>query len=256
MHRFFVPPETVCAEEIILPPEVLHHLSTVLRRPAGEEILLLDGTGTICRCRVTALDRRTGAARVLARWREEETAFPIALLQALPKGDKMDLVLQKGTELGIGAFVPVLAARTVPGAGPGEQRLQRWERILREAARQCRRPCLPTIAPPVTLASALAACREELRLFLWEEESRPIAGVLAAARPASAAVLVGPEGGFSPAEAAMAEAAGFVAVSLGQRILRSETAGFAVASILQYRYGDLGTFPAKIPALPRSEVIP
>lgn len=250
MQRFFVPPEILDGqEEVLLPAEIAHHLGTVLRRPVGEEILLLDGSGTICRSRVTAIGRRSGAAQVLARWREEETALPITLLQVLPKGDKMELILQKGTELGISGFVPVLAGRNVPtpDAGRGEGRRQRWQRIIQEAARQSRRPLLPHLCAPLPLAASLAECREELRLLLWEGECQPIAAMLPCAPPRSAALLVGPEGGFAPEEVETARAAGFQPVRFGPRILRSETAGFAVASILQYLYGDLGERSARPP---------
>lgn len=241
MHRFFVPAETLAGDDIALPEEIIHHLSTVLRRPVGEEILLLDGQGTICHCRLTAAARRTGTARVLARWQEPETAFPITLLQAVPKGDKMDLVLQKGTELGISAFVPVLTGRTLIPSAQGETRLRRWERIVREAARQCRRPLLPRISAPLPLIEALSRCTQPLRLVLWEAERRPLSAALPPSPPAAAAILVGPEGGFSPDEIAAAQGAGFHSVAFGPRILRSETAGFAMASILQYLYGDLGS---------------
>lgn len=241
MRRFFVPPENLLGEEVLLPGETSHHLGSVLRLGPGEEVLLLDGLGTLCRCRIETLSRRQGTARVLERWHEEESAFPVRLVQALPKGDKLDLILQKGTELGVTAFVPVSAGRSI--ARPAEGRSERWERIVREAARQCRRPRLPIVAPPVPLTEALADCTEDLRLMLWEKESRPLADILPAAPPRNAAVLIGPEGGFSDQEAEAARGAGFVPVSIGPRILRTETAGFAVASILQYLYGDLGGRP-------------
>lgn len=254
MRRFFVPPQSLADDPVLLDGDTLHHMTSVLRLPVGEEVLLLDGTGNLSHCRLIRLDRKAGAARVLRRWRETETAFPIQLLQSLPKGDKMELILQKGTELGITRFVPVLAGRSTPK--PPEQRedsrLQRWQRIIREAARQCRRPRLPSLSATVPLAEALAACDAELRLLLWEQECRPLAETLPGRRPASAAVLVGPEGGFSAEEARTAAAAGFIPVGLGPRILRSETAGFAVAAILQHHYGDLGSVPT--PDLPQGEV--
>jgi 16S rRNA (uracil1498-N3)-methyltransferase len=241
MHRFFVSPENLIQDPVFLPEEVLHHLA-VLRLKPGEEVLLLDGRGTVCKCRIESLGRRPGRAIILDRWLEDETAFPVHLLQSLPKGEKMDLVLQKGTELGITAFTPVLTGRTLFRAEEvrEQKRFQRWARIVREACRQCRRPVLPRLSGIMSLAAGLSACREELRLMLWEEESRPLAEVLPAVPPRSAAVLVGPEGGFSRQEAGVARGEGFIPVRLGPRILRSETAGFAVAAVLQYRYGDLG----------------
>lgn len=243
MRRFFVPPENLRIDPVPLTEEIVHHLGAVLRLPIGAEILLLDGEGRHCRCRLESLGRRAGSARRLECWREAEGALPVRLLQGLPKGDKMDLVLQKGTELGLSAFTPVLAERSVPvpAAERGEKRRLRWERIIREAAQQSRRAHLPRLGPVLPLAEALEACGEELRLLLWEEESRPLAEVLPAAAPRDVAVLVGPEGGFSAAEVAAARRAGFVPVGLGPRILRSETAGLAVAAVLQYLYGDLGS---------------
>jgi 16S rRNA (uracil1498-N3)-methyltransferase len=133
----------------------------------------------------------------------------------------------------------------VPPAVRGAKRLERWERIVREAAGQCRRSHLPRLVPPQPFAAALAACDEELRLLLWEEESRPLAEVLPPAPPRSVALLIGPEGGLTVAEVAAARAAGFVPVRLGPRILRTETAGLAAAAVLQYLYGDLGTGAAR-----------
>lgn len=243
MRRFFVPPENLRIDPVPLTEEIVHHLGAVLRLPIGAEILLLDGAGGLCRCRIESLGRRGGTARRLECWREVESALPVRLLQGVPKGDKMDLVLQKGTELGLVAFTPVLAERSipVPAAERGEKRRQRWERIIREAAQQSRRAQLPRLGAVLPLAEALGACGEELRLLLWEEESRPLAEVLPAAAPRDVAVLVGPEGGFSAAEVAAARGAGFVPVGLGPRILRSETAGLAIAAVLQYLYGDLGS---------------
>jgi 16S rRNA (uracil1498-N3)-methyltransferase len=249
MHRFFVPPAVLAGDQVVLEGDVLHHLGTVLRLRPGTEILLLDGTGAVVRCRIQALGRHLGSAQVLERWQESDPAFPVCILQSLPKGDKFDLVLQKGTELGVFAFVPLLTGRSIPTrlAQKEEQRLTRWRRIIGEAARQCGRPRLPGIVAPKTLEEALADCREDLRLLLWEEETRPLAAVLPRQPPRSAAILIGPEGGFSPTEARQAQAAGFRSVRLGSRILRSETAGFTVAAILQYVYGDLGPMPGAVP---------
>ncbi|MEZ4483640.1 MAG: RsmE family RNA methyltransferase [Syntrophotaleaceae bacterium] len=127
------------------------------------------------------------------------------------------------------------------GPAKAEQRCQRWQRIVGEAARQSRRPLLPAVATPRPLIEALADCGEELRLMLWEDGSRPLAETLPTVAPASIALLVGPEGGFTTEEARTAAKTGFQPVHLGPRIMRSETAGFAVAAILQYHYGDLGT---------------
>ncbi len=247
MHRFFVPPKTLGQEQIDLPEEVVHHLGKVLRIGVGQIVLLLDGLGEVCLCRIEQLDKRRGLASVLERWNEPETAWPIDLLQALPKGDKLDLVLQKGTELGITTFTPLVSGRSIPRLDEQREakRRQRWERIIQEAARQCRRPRLPQLSPVQELEKALGGCSAELKVMLWEGDCPPLSEVLGTTRPESAAILVGPEGGFSCQEADTARQSGFTPVSLGPRILRTETAGLAVASILQYIFGDLGIAPGR-----------
>ncbi len=242
MRRFFVSPAELREDMIPLPEEVLHHCRKVLRLKTGDEILLLDGSGKICRCRIEALDKKEGRASVLERRMEEETAFSVHLLQALPKGEKIDFVLQKGTELGVGRFSPIMSERSVPELDDrrAHRRMERWHRIVSEAARQCGRPILPRISPPLEMEGALGRCEEELRLMLWEEESLPIIEVLPRTPPRDAALLVGPEGGFSRREMEIARKAGFLPVRLGPRILRSETVCLAAAGLLQFFYGDLG----------------
>lgn len=242
MRRFFVPPAALVGDEVLLQGEVRHHLCTVLRLGPGDEVELCDGAGTLCRCRLLEVTKKVARARVLARSHQEETAFSLRLIQGLPKADKMDLILQKGTELGVGTFVPLLAERSVARLSGSRElrRLERWRRIAEEAARQCGRAYLPEVVAPQELSRATAGT-ESLRLMLWEQGSVPLQQALPTARPADAVVLVGPEGGFSAAEADCARAAGFVPVHLGPRILRTETAGPAVAAVLQYLYGDLGS---------------
>lgn len=236
MHRFFVDAPLLAADVITLGGEAFHHLS-VVRLRVGEEILLLDGLGLICRARLSALGRCEARAEVLERWRESEALLPLRLIQGLPKGERFEWLLEKGVELGISAFTPVRSARSQVR---GEKHV-RWERVVQEAARQSRRPLLPRLDPLTPLATALAQATEELRLMLWEEGSVPLNAALPAAAPADCVLLVGPEGGFTVQEAQLASQFGFVPVSLGRRILRTETAGMAVAAVLQNRYGDFGT---------------
>lgn len=236
LHRFFVPAASLADDPVKLSGEPLHHLRTVLRRGPGTEILLLDGTGNCCRARLDTVGRELATATVIERWLEQEKPCPLRLLQALPKGDKFELVLQKGTELGVCIFQPVVSERAISRQESG--RTARWERIIGEATRQSRRPRLPQLAPLLPLAEALAMVDEPLRLVLWEKGARPLAEVLPIEPPAGVALLVGPEGGFSAGEIAVVGAAGFLPVHLGPRILRTETAGLAIAAVLQYRYGD------------------
>jgi 16S rRNA (uracil1498-N3)-methyltransferase len=242
LPRFFVPAATLAGDIIDISGEALHHLRTVLRLRPGAELLLLDGLGTCCRVRLATLERDRATAAVSDRWTAGEQPCPLRLLQALPKGDKFELVLQKGTELGITTFQPLLSQRVLPRSAD-RSRQQRWQRIVSEAARQSRRPRLPRVEPPCPLQAALEKVDEPLRLVLWEESARPLREVLPARPPAGVALLVGPEGGFAAEEVAGVTAAGFLPVHLGPRILRTETAGLAIAAVLQYLYGDWGCAP-------------
>ncbi len=187
------------------------------------------------------MGKKQGLAEPLARWSEEEHPLRLHLLQGLPKGEKMELVLQKGTELGVKRFTPIFSQRTQRVKGGAKA--ARWEKIVQEAARQCRRPSLPSLDRPSSLVEALEKEKAPLKLMLWEEGSVPLSQVLPCEPPSAIAFLVGPEGGFSFEEAALAQEHGFLPVSLGPRILRSETAGFTLAAILQYLYGDLNSSP-------------
>jgi 16S rRNA (uracil1498-N3)-methyltransferase len=242
MRRLVVAPELLQKEGIRLDGDPFHHLFRVLRMKAGEEVVLLDGQGGCCRCRIAVVESRSADLVVLERWQEEEKVVPVRLLQGFPKGDKFEFILQKGTEVGVSVFSPVMVERSVPllRGENADRRSSRWRRIVEEAARQCRRSRVPDIEPPADLSQALRSGDEDLRLICWEEESRPLREVLPPSRPAGVAVLIGPEGGFSTAEVALARAAGFVPVSLGPRILRTETAGIVIASWLQFLFGDMG----------------
>ncbi len=242
MRRFFIDPELLEEEQIELPEEVLRHLQ-VLRLQTGDRIELLNGSGTSCHCELLEIGRKLARVQVKKRHQVSEKALQLTLCQGLPKGDKFDLVLQKGTELGISRFQPTLCQRNQQ---PGRPRLQRWQKIVREAARQSGRQLLPELLAPAPLTDIMANCDQELRLVPWEQSQTPLAEVLPAAPPQNAAVLIGPEGGLSSTEIDLAKEHGFIPVSLGPRILRTETAGFAVAGILQYLYGDLGESPGAL----------
>jgi len=244
MRRFFAPPELMTGERIELPADILQHIK-VLRLAVGAQIELLDGEGQLLLCRLEQLQKSAGLARVEKRLQLPEQQLQLQLLQGIPKGSKLELVLQKGTELGITRFTPVYCHNgDVRPSGRQAGKQERWSRIVREAARQSQQGRLPRVDEPQDLVAALNSCSAGLRLFPWERAARPLQKALPALPPASVALLIGPEGGFTEREAEQAAHAGFEPVSLGGRILRSETAGIAVASIIQYLFGDLGADPA------------
>ena len=244
MRRFFLSSAAFqSGASIDLTPEALKHIRNVLRLTVGTEIELLDGRGTIAHCRLETLAAKEGRVVVLSTRQVPSPSPKIELLQGSTKGDKLDLILQKATELGANRFILSAMERSVGRLKedrlPG--RIERWQRIIQEAARQCGQAHLPTIETSSSLAEAITGCRGELKLMLWEEETRPLPQVLPASIPGTISILVGPEGGLSPAEAELARSAGFDGVRLGPRILRTETAGLAIISILQYLYGDLAS---------------
>lgn len=238
--RFFVPAESLRGESVAITGEPHHHLRNVLRARPGLILLLLDGYGQCCEVQLEQLQAKQATARVMRRWQATDTILPVTLLQALPKGDKFDLVLQKGTELGVSCFQPLETEHAVPNLNTTRlvKREQRWQRIVSEAARQSRRIMLPVVKPLHSLTAVLKEPTDDLKLVLWEAGSVALAEALPKQAPAGVTLLVGPEGGFSAAEISSIIAAGFVAVHLGPRILRTETAGLAAASVLQYLYGD------------------
>jgi 16S rRNA (uracil1498-N3)-methyltransferase len=238
--RFFVPPGSLLGDRVTISGDVHHHLHNVLRTRLGSVLTLLDGQGRCCEVELEAISKREASARVIRRWRDEERTLPISLIQGMPKADKFDLILQKGTELGVRCFQPIETDNTVPQVNAARmvKRAQRWSRIATEAARQCRRSFLPEVRSVQKLTEVISGETDDLKLVLWEAGSVPLAVALPEKTPTGVTLLVGPEGGFTDQEIKHISGAGFQAVHLGPRILRTETAGLAATAILQYIYGD------------------
>jgi 16S rRNA (uracil1498-N3)-methyltransferase len=218
--------------------EGFHYLVHVLRARRGDAVVLFDGAGreadaTVEAVSAGALVLAVGPSRAAAG-----AAVAITLLLGILKGEKMDLVVQKATELGAARVVPLATARAVVRlqGSRGDARRVRWERIAREAARQARRADVPEIAPPAALADALAASpATALRLLFHEgDDAGPLRPALEPPAPSTVAVAIGPEGGFAPDEVALARDAGFQVVGLGKRVLRAETAAIAALAIVGY----------------------
>jgi 16S rRNA (uracil1498-N3)-methyltransferase len=245
-RRFFVRAEDVGPETLRLTGDDAAHLVHALRLGPGAQIIAFDGAGHEYDALVSRID--ADAVHCLIRHQRDTPALPgvrIVLGQGLPKARKLEWVIQKTVELGVAEIVPLLTARTVPQ--PVERtaasRHARWEKIAREACKQSGRSTVPRLWPVTPLEEFFAAFRTgDLKLILWEgERTRGLRGVLESdARVATAVVAVGPEGGFGRDEIECGEAYGFLPVSLGARILRTETAGLVMVSLLQYRFGDLG----------------
>ena len=237
LRRVHVPPGQIDAGRARLPPAARHYLAEVLRLPAGAEIEVFDGVGGRYAGRL-----EPGLETIALGPREDArgAGMEIALLFALAKGEKIDLVVQKATELGAARIVPFAAERSVvrlDGDRAGE-RARRWRRIAEEAARQCGRADVPDVASPLSLSAALASLAPGAVPVVFHPGGAPVAS-LAAPGAGGLAAVVGPEGGLTDGEVAACERAGALRAGLGPRVLRAETAAIVAIALLQARFGDL-----------------
>jgi 16S rRNA (uracil1498-N3)-methyltransferase len=238
--RVHVDQPLVVGQELVLPEDALRHLGTVLRLGPGDTFVLFNGDGHDYLARWVAGARKGARAAVLAREPvDRESPLQITLAQALCRGEKMDLVLQKATELGVRAVQLLHSARSEVKLD-GERlpaRMQHWRRVIVAACEQCGRALVPDLHPPQPLALWLQQRISGLRLHLDPQAQASLASL-----PAVDAVtlLVGPEGGLAPEELERLEASGSTGLRLGPRVLRSETAGLAAIAALQARCGDMG----------------
>jgi 16S rRNA (uracil1498-N3)-methyltransferase len=241
-RRIFAPPEAVRGASLLIDAERLRHLRTVLRLGPGDEFAVTDGAGSEYLARIEHLGRSEGRALILERAEpERESPLETVLAQALPKGDRFALVLEKAVELGVSGIVPVLSRRTVPGGG-AVAAAARWRRIAESAVAQCGRTRLPALHPPRTFEALIEGQGlPDVKILLWEQSSEHLRELVGGrAAPRSVLVAVGPEGGWSEQEVHRARQRGFSAVRFGPRTLRTETAGIATLAVLQNRWGDLG----------------
>ncbi|ADH85227.1 16S rRNA (uracil(1498)-N(3))-methyltransferase [Desulfurivibrio alkaliphilus] len=241
MRRFFIDPEAIQGREASLTGSDAHHLQHVLRLTPGERVELFDGRGTVYQAAIDHIEPGLTRLTLLSSSDTPPDRLAIHLGQAMLKGKKMDLVVQKCTELGVRSLRPYTSQHTTTPP-PGAEKLARWQRIIHESCKQCNQPWPPSCHPPQTFAELLADAADfDLRLICWEEPEAPplsnIAEQLGA--PASVLVLIGPEGGFSREEIDLARQAGFIVIGLGRRILRAETASIVIIALLQYIFNDL-----------------
>ncbi len=248
-RRFFVEGEPLRPGERLLKGKRAGHLTRVLRLGVGDPVVLFDGSGREFPAEILEVRRQFVRLQVAeGAGVERESDLHLVLALGLPRPAIMDLIVQKVTELGVDEIIPVdteRAQKWLKGERGGS-RLKRWERIAREAARQSGRNRVPRISTLTDFEHLLKQRKDTgLKLICWEEEEIGSLRQILAAEGGSrqACVLIGPEGGFSPAEAEQASAVGFQKISLGRRILRTETAAITVIGLLQYELGDLGLCP-------------
>lgn len=240
MPRIFLPADIAAGTAITITGERAHYLSAVLRCRQGDAIIITGCSGQSFASRVLSITKKEVCAEIIKELTlDAESGLHIILLQGLLKGDKMDLVIQKTTELGVNRIIPIVTERSQLRE---TRKLARWRKIAEEAAKQSGRHIIPDISAPENFVALLRQNQKTVPgIIFWEESSRPLKTIFGKRQETGKIVLVsGPEGGFSSAEVEMAGDSGFEAVSLGRRILRAETAAITAVSIVQYELGDLG----------------
>lgn len=241
MPRFFVERPLTVGQTAILTDGDARHLAGALRVTVGEAVTLCDGAGTDYACTVTAVEREQVSLAVEAATPTvAEPTLAVTLYMGLPKGDKMELIIQKAVELGVTAIVPVATARSIVrlDGKDAAKKQQRWQKIADEAAGQSGRGILPRVELPISWKQALPRLAAENTLLCYEGGGQPI-GRLVTPADTALSLVVGPEGGFDPAEVAAVTAAGGRIATLGRRILRCETAPIAALAVLMERSGNM-----------------
>lgn len=241
MHHFFITPDQIAGDRITITGQDVNHIRNVLRMKTGEQIGVRDGISRSYLCRIEEITADQVTAAVIAA-DADSTELPaeIYLFQGLPKSDKMELIVQKAVELGVYRIIPVATKRAVVklDARKAEAKAKRWQGIAESAAKQCGRMIVPEVTGVMSLTEAFAyAAGFDCNLIPYElaEGMAETKAVLAGIRPGmKIGVFIGPEGGFDAAEAELAAAGGIRPITLGRRILRTETAGLAALSILMF----------------------
>ena len=235
-HRFFVTPESIQSDTVFFGDDQVHQMRHVLRLGPGDRVRVFNGHNSndwLVELGEANCGRIVGECVQAAEPATRLVAYP-ALLQR----DKFETVLQKLTEVGVAAIAPVISARSLVREAPDERRGARWQAILREAAEQCGRGRIPVLGPAVEFAAAVGQAEGRV-LVAYEQGPREQLSSALRGQPSTVSLFVGPEGGFAPDEAALAQQAGARLVTLGPRTLRTETASPLLAALVLYELGDL-----------------
>ena len=245
MARFYVPYPKIESGILKVEGDEVRHIRKVLRLRKGDPLSVFDGSGK--EYEGVIVEETPSSVSILVRTispSKRESGLEITLAQSLLKGEKMDYLIQKATELGVRKIIPFISSRSIPLLDKAKriERHRRWKKIAVEASKQCGRGVIPEIDPPGDYPQLLESVPEgALKYILWEREGERLKQALKSARRGTGIFfIVGPEGGFSREEVEKARGADFVPVTLGERILRSETASLCLLSILQYEWGDIG----------------
>jgi len=243
MQRYFINKEQFTDNEVIITGDDVHHISKVLRGNVGDKIICVNGEGYDVYAEIVSIEPKRVVCRiadVLADSREPQ--IEVLLAQALPKSDKMDLIIQKGTEIGVTTFLPFTSERTIVQLNDKKEqkRVERWEKIAKEAAEQAHRSRIPKILPLTSLKQLLSNLDGMLPLIAYEKEDTNSLNKVLTQNLSHKKILliIGPEGGFTEKEISLAEEKGAISISLGKRILRTETAGIVGAANIIYQLDE------------------
>jgi len=244
MHRFFIDPSDIQDRKVHFSREPSSQMKKVLRLRNGNEVVVFDGSGVDYQVRLDAVEAKTSLGTILStKDSHNESGIFITLYQALIRSERYEYALQKGVEAGISRFVPFTSERTEV-SNPSHSRMDRWRRIIKEAAEQSGRSVVPQLSDPI-LFSNMIKNLNPVALIPWEEENQNIKQVLSRMRRdpvlnvTSIDLIIGPVGGFTSQEVSNAADWGATSVSLGKRILRSETAGIVAAVAVLYEFDDM-----------------
>ncbi|SHE30673.1 16S rRNA (uracil1498-N3)-methyltransferase [Caldanaerobius fijiensis DSM 17918] len=243
MHKFFVPPQNIFDDKVVIEDKEDFNHFKVLHIKKGESIIVSDGMGNDYEAEVYKIDKDKVTAKIVNILPPVESNIDVTLYQALPKSTKMDLIVQKCTELGINSIVPVITERVVVKWDDNSSKLNRWRRIAYESSKQCRRSRIPQVHEPMSFEELLNLI-PTYDIFILPYETENVVHLKDIMRADNnfkkIGIFIGPEGGFSNCEIIKATEKGARVVTLGSRILRTETAGFVTVSIIMYEMGDIG----------------
>ena len=241
MHRFFADSSCIGSDIITITGDDVKHISKVLRLRAGDEITVCDSCGWDYVCAIEDISQTQVEAKILTKSpNKAESPLHITVYQGLPKSDKMDYIVQKCVELGAVNIVPVATARAVVKLHDEEKKRTRWQKIALEAAKQCGRGIIPTVSSVTDFGKVIDSLEPDaLNILPYEnEDHRKLRQAIAGYNGSKVNIIIGPEGGFDPEEISSAECKGINIVTLGPRILRTETAPIAAISAIMYELGD------------------
>ncbi len=245
-RRFYIHNDQIQANQAVISGSEAHHMAVVLRLLTGDIVTLITSTSAVWEAHIETISTQEVRLKLIQQTPGTASSTSIIVAQALLKARKMDVLVRQLTELGISGFAPYFSSRSIPTPQPVKMkaRLDRWERISREAAKQCGSTRLPEVYPATNFQSLLTLAKPaDLKIIFWESKAgdavKPV-GLESGATPANIFLVLGPEGGFTLDEIALAKENGFKTAGLGPRILRAETAALAATTLAQYWWGDWG----------------